>query len=42
MLNKCFAMRVAGYGLQIVISSWNEHHIADKFKTFVLLCSSVI
>ena len=28
------AMKVAGYGLQLVISSWNKHPIAGKFKIY--------
>ena len=31
------AMKVAGYGLQLVISSWNEYPIAGKFKISLLL-----
>ena len=31
------AMKVGGYGLQLVISSWNEHSIAGKFKISSLL-----
>ena len=32
----CVAMKVAGYGLQLVISFWNEHPIAGKFKISLL------
>ena len=31
------AMKVAGYGLQLVISTWNEHPIAGNFKISLLL-----
>ena len=31
------AMRVAGYGLQLVISSGNDHPIAGKLKILLLL-----
>ena len=31
------AMRVAGYGLQLVISSGNDHPIAAKLKILLLL-----
>ena len=31
------AMKVTGYGLQLVISSWNVHLIAGKFKISLLL-----
>ena len=32
----CVAVKVAGYGLQLVISFWNEHPIAGKFKISLL------
>ena len=31
------AMKVAGYSLQLAISSWNKHPIAGKFKISLLL-----
>ena len=35
-------MKLAAYGLQLVISSWNEHPIAGKFNISLLLYDSVI